>query len=130
MKRIFALISSLSVACLLFMPGVVGAEDVFNGVCNLDNAQNSTVCKSKDLGGENPLFGPKGVITTAITIVSAIVGIVAVIMIIIGGFKMVTSGNNPQDVEKARETIIYAIVGVIIAAMAQVIVQFFLKKIS
>lgn len=109
------------------------AADVFKEVCTNSNGVNvnsSTVCKSKNIGNDNPLFGPQGVLTSAIKLVSFIVGVVAVIMIIVGGFKLVTSGSNPQDVTKARETIIYALVGLIIAAMAQLIVQFFLKRIN
>lgn len=130
MKKLYLLIFGfLAIGSFAFSGGAMAAqEDVFQEVCT--KAPQSTVCKSKGNGTDNPLFGPNGVLTSAIGIISIIVGIVAVIMIILGGFKLVTSGSNPQDVAKARETIIYAIVGVIIALLAQVIVQFVLKEIS
>lgn len=134
MKRLrFAVLSMTLLFCAVFFaPLTVHATDVFNDICtnkNGVNVQNSTVCKSKNVSG-NPLFGPEGVLTKAIQIVSLIVGVVAVVMIMVGGLKLITSGTNPQDVSKARETIIYALVGVLIAAVAQVIVQFFLKRIN
>lgn len=134
-KKLILLVSPILFGitlCFAVIPKA-GAVDVFNDICtntNGNQVQNSTVCKSKNLNGKNPLFGPEGVITRAISIVSIIVGVVAIIMIIVGGLRLITSGSNPQDVTKARETIIYAIAGVMIAGIAQAIVQFFLKRIN
>ena len=69
-----------------------------------------------------------GVIGTAINILSAVVGVVGVIMIIIGGMKYVTSGGDASSISSAKQTIIYAIVGLAIAAGAQVIVRFVLNR--
>lgn len=70
----------------------------------------------------------EGVLKTVLNLLSAIVGIVAVIMIIIGGFKYITSSGDPSNIQSAKNTIMYAIVGIVIAALAQVIVRFVLKK--
>lgn len=129
-KKLTSLLAIFSFIFVVLTPAYAGAEDVFKDVCSNPEASTSTVCKSKNLGGKNPIYGPDGILTAVINIVSLIVGIVAVIFIIIGGLKMITSGSNPQDVAKARETVIYAIVGVIIALLAQVIVQFVLKKVN
>ena len=67
-------------------------------------------------------------IKNVVNILSMIVGIVAVVMIIIGGFKYVTSGGDSGSITSAKHTIIYAIVGLIIVALAQVIVRFVLSK--
>lgn len=111
------------------------ATDVFDDVCNNQSLNdgngtqgNSVVCKSKSTG--NPLYGPDGILTTAINILSIVVGVVSIVMIILGGLKFITSGSNPQEVTKARETIIYAIAGIVIAILAQIIVQFVLKSIK
>ncbi len=45
-------------------------------------------------------------------------------MIIIGGFRYVTSGGDSNSVSGAKNTIIYALVGLIIVAVAQVLVQY------
>ena len=67
-------------------------------------------------------------IATVINIFSVIVGIIAVIMIVYGGFRYITSGGDTQKVTSARNTILYAIVGLIIVALAQFIVRFVLAK--
>ncbi len=68
-------------------------------------------------------------ISNIINVISAIVGAVAVIMIIIGGFKYVTSGGDSNSVSGAKNTILYAIVGLVIVAFAQIIVRFVLQRI-
>ena len=68
------------------------------------------------------------IITTVINIFSLVVGFVSVIMIIVGGFKYITSGGNEGSVSGAKNTILFAIVGLVIVALAQVIVQFVLSK--
>ena len=65
--------------------------------------------------------------TKIVNIFSVIVGIIAVIMIIFGGFKYITSGGDSGNVSGAKNTLIYAIVGLIIVALAQFIVRFVLN---
>ena len=65
-----------------------------------------------------------------VNIMSAVVGIVAVIMIIFGGFRYVTSGGNDTGVTSAKNTILYAIIGLVIVAMSQILVHFTIKSIS
>src|SRR2546430_8386288 len=65
-----------------------------------------------------------------VNIFSAIVGVVSVIMIIFGGFKYVTSGGDSGNVTGAKNTIIYAVIGLVVVALAQFIVQFMLSKVT
>jgi cytochrome bd-type quinol oxidase subunit 2 len=67
-------------------------------------------------------------LNTFINIFSAIVGIVAVIMIIIAGLQFITSGGNAQNVTKARSSLLYAIVGLIVVVSAQLIVHFVITQ--
>lgn len=60
---------------------------------------------------------------------SAVVGIVSVVMIIYGGFKYISSGGDAGNVSSAKNTIIYAVIGLIVVAMAQFLVQFVLGKV-
>lgn len=115
---------------------VLGAQvDPFKEVCKSGSgnrdASDSAACEDKDAGRQgNPLYGPDGVLTKIINLLSILVGIAAIIGVVIGGFRLVTSGSNPQEVTKAREIILYALIGVIVAALAQLIVQFFLSKLE
>jgi len=53
-----------------------------------------------------------------------LVGAVAVIALIYGGFRYVASGGNAKDVETAKSTIIYAVIGIVVAILAYAIVNF------
>jgi hypothetical protein len=68
-------------------------------------------------------------IATVINILSTVVSVIAIIMIIIGGVKYITSSGDSSNVASAKNTIIYAIVGLIVVAFAQIIVKFVLKKV-
>ena len=67
-------------------------------------------------------------ITSIVNIFSVIVGLIAVIMIIYGGFRYITSGGDSTKVNNAKNTILYAIIGLIVVALAQVIVRFVLNR--
>lgn len=68
--------------------------------------------------------GLGNVIKAIVKILSIIVGFVAVIMIIISGLRYVTSGGDAQKVSGAKSALIYALVGIVVVALAQVIVHF------
>ncbi len=67
-----------------------------------------------------------GTIKSIVNILSIFVGVVAVIMIIIGGFRYVTSAGSAEGVTAAKRTLLYAIIGLVIVVLAQVIVRFVL----
>lgn len=68
-------------------------------------------------------------IQNGIDLVSAIVGFIAVVMIIIGGIRFVVSNGDSAKVTTARNTIIYALIGLILVAFSQIIVKFVLARI-
>jgi len=63
-------------------------------------------------------------IQAIIKIISYIAGIVAIIMIIISGFKFMTSGGDSGKVASARNALIYALIGVAVVVLAQFMVHF------
>ncbi len=65
-----------------------------------------------------------------INIFSLVVGVISVIMIIIGGLKYITSGGDSGNVTSAKNTILYAVIGLVIVALAQFIVRFVLARVS
>lgn len=60
----------------------------------------------------------------------AVVGVIAVIAVVIGGLQFVLAQGDPQGTARARQTIIYAAVGLMIAVSAEAIVAFVLNKIK
>lgn len=69
-------------------------------------------------------------VSLGINIFSWVVGVAAVIMIIIGGLKYITSSGDSNNITSAKNTILYAIIGLIIVALAQFIVKFVLNATS
>lgn len=59
-----------------------------------------------------------------------IVGVAAVIMIVVAGLRLVTANGDANTVSQAKNTIIYAIIGIIVAALAYAIVNFIINQIA
>lgn len=76
------------------------------------------------------LFGSEGIFRTITNVLLFILGAVSVIMIIIGGLRYVISGGNSTNVTAAKNTILYAIVGVIIALLSYAIINFVLGSFT
>jgi len=86
--------------------------------CNTLNTLNS-----KEGCGNNGDTGLENVIKEIVDLLSLVVGIIAVIMVIVAGVKFVTSGGDSNAVASARGTLLYAIIGLIVVALAQTIVH-------
>jgi hypothetical protein len=104
---------------------------LFGDVCD-GRTSDSTVCeeqrKSQSLN-DNSIYGPNGVIIKVVNIVAFVAGIAAVIFIIIGGIKYITSSGDPSNVSSAKRTIIYAIVGVVVVVLARTLIAFIINRL-
>lgn len=76
------------------------------------------------------LVGPDGVFTQITNTVLYVVGAISVLMLVWGGFRYIISGGDSKKVTDAKNTILYAILGLIIAFFAYAIVNFVLNTIS
>lgn len=93
------------------------------------------VCSSIGAGSdcaEDPNSGVtvNKIIQVTLNILSIVVGVAAVIMIMVSGFKYITAGGDASKVSSAKNTLIYAIVGIAIVALSQFIVQFVFSKVT
>ena len=85
------------------------------------------------VGDTNETLDPGATNGQLINILNTIVGslgIVAVIVVIIGGVLYMTSSGEPGKVKKAKDTILYGIIGLIICALAFAIVNFVISQIG
>jgi cytochrome bd-type quinol oxidase subunit 2 len=87
-----------------------------------------TTCTSTD--PTTPTDKVNSTIKLVINMFSIVVGIVAVIMIVLGGLKYITSSGDSNNITSAKNTILYAIVGLVVVALAQFIVRFVLGKVN
>lgn len=110
--------SSLSVAPVL-------AAEVFQA-CD-EGVSGSTICADRSSGGG--IFNQGGIISKIIQTLIFVVGAVSVIMIVIGGFRYVMSAGDSSAVNDAKNTVLYAIVGLVVAISAQAILTFVLNRL-
>ena len=131
-----------SLQSLLLVPMLVLGVNAFSPVLQPTvNAQQND-CTDPATGGvgggagcaqpnntpEN-LFAADGVFSTIVNVLLFIIGAVAVIMLIYGGFRYTTSAGDSSAVTSAKNTILYAIVGIVVAVLAYAIVNFVITSL-
>lgn len=135
------LASALFLITLSLPLSASAAVPIFEDICRNNRQQNvehgqgpeqeSSICEDASQSPDaNPLYGPRGIITVVVNLLSLMVGIAAVIGIIVAGIKYLTSASNPEEANKSRELVIYAIVGLMLAGIAQVLVRVVLVNIG
>ncbi len=119
---------------LVFMPASAAlAVDVLGPACQ--SAPNAAVCQDNKPGtgsdtDENPITGPNGIITKVVQILAIVIGIAAVIVLIISGLRLIVSASDSNAVATARRSILYAVMGVVVALLAQGLVTFVLSRVN
>jgi hypothetical protein len=123
----------VTVASLMVLaPGLVPvfaattfADTITGNLCTgVEDAAQSGAAGCGNAGNGNGTDALKNVAARITNVFSVIVGIAAVIMIIYGGFRYITSGGDSGRVGSAKNSLIYAIIGLIIVALAQIIVHY------
>ncbi|MEJ0072788.1 MAG: hypothetical protein WDN27_01720 [Candidatus Saccharibacteria bacterium] len=118
----FAVLLGLGAGALA--PAVVLAGTPTQDVCATLGSDGT--CTTQPAGGVDL----NKVVTAIINILSIVVGITAVIMVILGGFRFITAAGDSNNIASARRTILYAVIGLAIVAVAQALVQFVLNRLK
>lgn len=121
-KRIVLALMSLGVAGILSLSVV--SNNAYAQVSSGINAATTNEMKNKQIDGAN------GVIRVISNILIWVVGIVAVIMIVWSGIKYMTAAGDSSKLASAKSSLIYAIVGLIVAIMAYAIVNFIMDRLN
>ncbi len=107
--------------------GIMAAGIVSGSVSALTLQEGAQAARCD--GCPENLFGDTGVFRQVTNVILYIVGIVAVIMLIIGGIRYVVSGGDAKKVTDAKNTVLYAIIGLIICFLAFAIVNFVISAL-
>lgn len=123
-KKIIKSILVFSLMLTAAMPvSVLAAEtNIFSVSCK-DNS-NQPICKQANQSTLPQL------IKRIADIMLFILGAISVIMVIVGGIRYVTSGGDPQQVKAAKDTVLYAVIGIVIAILAYAIVSFVVNQFA
>ncbi len=116
-KALLGLVISLLAAVSFAAP--VLAFDPFEEACR-DNPNNA-VCTASVV---DPVTGENSLVTKIANIIAAVGGVIAVIMIMVNGLTLITSNGDSAKLNKAREGLIYASIGIVIIVLARIIVAF------
>lgn len=126
-KNIRALISKLLIIPVLSIgtAGIIGlsVSADCSGDIKSDPLNTGTNCAKNESQPTN-ITGEDGVLKIVTNTLLFIIGAVSVIMIIYGGIMYTTSGGDSSRVQAAKNTILYAVIGLIVAILAFAIVNF------
>ncbi len=132
MKHFLIALSALGV---MIGFGVHGGGNIFAQSCS--GATTTEGAISCGVGGTTgvPVTGTPEVrinstITKIINYLSLVGGILAVIFLIVGGYKYITSGGDANKTSSAKSTIVYALIGLVVVVLAQVVVRFVLNRVT
>jgi len=128
MRRVSIFIASFIVAMFLFSVAKVNAVNPYGDFCQ-NGAQDSAVCTQQAQQTANPISGAGSLVDKIVNTLSIVAGIIAVVMVMVGGLQMITANGEAEKFAKARKTLIYAGVGLIIVVSSRIIIGFVLGKI-
>ena len=120
MKSVLKLVLSVVISGTVALAGVSSVSAM-----TLQEGAEAARCD----GCPADLFGDTGVFKHVTNTILYIVGIIAVIMLIIGGIRYVLSGGDSKKVTDAKNTVLYAIIGLVIAFLAFAIVNFVISAL-
>ena len=138
-SKLYALAAVITVLIPLTFSGIIYAQ-AGGTPYNVINSTNTNGCNGAVItnGSLAPGVGANGctgaqnsinvLFTNILNILSWIVGTIAVILIVVAGFRYIISGGESGGTAAAKNSILYAIIGLVIVAFAQIIVQFVLHK--
>lgn len=110
----------------------VGAINPFERACSGENGGE----EGEEGGGSSSICGAAeqdkapDIIKNVINLILTVLGMIAVIMIIIGGIRYTTSNGDASGIKGAKDTILYAVVGLIVAILSYAIVNFVLGRFT
>jgi len=121
---VFSMLNAVSVSALALSPSHAFAiSGPANEACTGVGLVSGGGCGDNGTQVSNTLG-------TMINVFSAIIGFIAVIMIIVAGLQFMTANGNTQNITKARTSLMYAIIGLIIVVLAQALVHFVINQAS
>jgi len=107
-----------SFSLFVFAVPTVGAASAVDEACKVD--PNATICKSSTSVND--------LVTTIVNILLFVIGAISVVMIIIGGIMYATSSGDSGQVTKAKNTLLYAVIGLVVAFAAFAIVNWVVAR--
>lgn len=123
MKKLFVVGAVL--LGMLSMSAPATAFAPLGDACRANNNQ-SAACGTTN---QDPITGNNGVLAKATQLIAVIAGVAALIMLVVSGLFYVTSDGDPSKISSAKSTLIGAIIGLAIVAVAQGLITFVIRGV-
>ena len=129
-KGLLIVVSFLLLNFGLIAPAAYAAKPTGREACNMSGTEEFKNGYSEELCGGKGEAGLQLTVANVLLAVYGLVGIIAVIFVVIGGFKYTTSQGDPGRVQQAKNTIMYALIGLAVTLLAFAITQFVLNALG
>lgn len=114
-QLVTSLLILIAIAVPLMLSTTAGAIDLYPACAGVD--ENTAVCSSKGDKADS-------LVKTVVNTLLYVLGAIAVIMIVVGGIRYTTSNGDANSIKSAKDTILYSVIGLVVAMMAWAIVNF------
>ena len=122
-----SIISIAIMTCAVFGASVLSTASL-SGNASAQVSKGIDTATTSEMKGKS-IDGDKGLIKTVVNVLLWAVGVLSVIMIIFSGFRYITSSGDASKTKSAQSTLIYSVVGLIVAIMAWAIVNMVIKRL-
>lgn len=122
-----SIISIAIMTCAVFGISVLSTASL-SGSVSAQVSKGIDTATTSEMQGKS-IDGDKGLIKTVVNVLLWAVGVLSVIMIIFSGFRYITSSGDASKTKSAQSTLIYSVVGLIVAIMAWAIVNMVINRL-
>ena len=122
-----SIISIAIMTCAVFGASVLSTASL-PGSASAQVSEGINTATTSEMKGKS-IDGDKGLIKTVVNVLLWAVGVLSVIMIIFSGFRYITSAGDASKTKSAQSTLIYSVVGLIVAIMAWAIVNMVINRL-
>lgn len=119
-QALYSLVAVLAIGVAIFVVPSVGAADALSGACAADPTASVCATQTNDFNS---------IVAIIVNTLLFLIGAISVLMVIVGAFMYTTSGGDSAQLTKAKNTIIYSIVGLVVAALAYAIVTYVVSQL-
>ncbi len=102
---------------------------VANAACDVNGGIAGGAGCAQGSDQQSNLFGDNGIFKTITNVLLFVIGAISVIMLIIGGIRYTTSNGDSGAITTAKNTILYAVIGIVIALLAYALVNFVITSL-
>ena len=128
MKKVYLFLKKINKGIIKVL--VITITGIFYPKSLLCSAASEMELPNPLAGGESKLIGITVVVGQVITVLFGVIGIVSLIALVIGAYYYLTAAGNQEKIKKGTETIIWAVIGIVVAFGSYAILSFIIERLG